>query len=40
MHPYIGDRFPNIELPLLSGDRLATDALRGTRTLLFFWGSW
>jgi peroxiredoxin len=36
----VGDRLPNLTLPLLGGENLALGDLRGKRLLLFFWGSW
>ena len=36
----VGERAPAWALPLLDGGELASDALRGKKTLLFFWGSW
>jgi hypothetical protein len=36
----VGDTVPAITLPRSGGGELAFDQLRGTRALLFFWGSW
>lgn len=36
----VGERSPMWSLPLLDGGDLSSDALRGRKTLLFFWGSW
>jgi len=36
----LGERTPDWQLPLLDGGELGTAHLRGTPTLLFFWGSW
>ena len=36
----VGERAPAWTLPLLDGGELSSDALRGMKTLLFFWGSW
>jgi peroxiredoxin len=36
----VGDRLPELRLPLLGGEQLDFASLRGTRILLFFWGSW
>jgi hypothetical protein len=36
----VGDTLPALTLPRLDGGELAFDQLRGTRALLFFWGSW
>ncbi len=38
--PRVGDPLPDIVLPRLDGGELALHELRGTRRLLFFWGSW
>ncbi len=36
----VGQRMQAWSLPLLDGGELSSDALHGTKTLLFFWGSW
>jgi peroxiredoxin len=38
--PGVGDRFPDIVLPLLDGGELRISSLRGKKVLLFMWGSW
>ncbi len=38
--PHLGDLSPDWVLPLLDGGELALHALRGKKTLLFFWASW
>lgn len=36
----VGDRLPDLRLPLLDGGELDFSTLQGKRLLLFFWGSW
>jgi peroxiredoxin len=36
----VGLPFPDLELPLLDGGTLRVAELRGTKLLLFMWGSW
>jgi peroxiredoxin len=36
----VGADLPEISLPTLDGKTLDFAALRGKKTLLFFWGSW
>jgi len=36
----VGDDLPDVSLPLLGGGELAFRDLRGSRLLLYFWGSW
>lgn len=36
----VGLSFPDLELPLLDGGHLRVADLRGTKLLLFMWGSW
>lgn len=38
--PGVGDRFPEVSLPLLDGGELSFSNLRGKKVLLFMWGSW
>ncbi len=38
--PGVGDRFPDVTLPLLDGGELNFSNLRGKKVLLFMWGSW
>lgn len=35
-----GQTLPDLTLPTLDGGTLNLAALRGPKTLLFFWGSW
>lgn len=36
----VGRPFPDMTLPLLDGGTLRFADLRGTKLLLFMWGSW
>ncbi len=36
----VGSRLPDVALPRLDGGELAFQDLRGSRLLLYFWGSW
>ncbi len=36
----LGERSPDWSLPRLDGGALGPAAVRGTKTLIFFWGSW
>ena len=36
----VGDKLPELSLPLLEGGELDFSDLEGKRLLLFFWGSW
>lgn len=38
--PGVGDRFPDVSLPLLDGGRLSFSSLKGKKALIFMWGSW
>ncbi|MDP9380064.1 MAG: peroxiredoxin family protein [Chloroflexota bacterium] len=38
--PAVGDRFPNVSLPLLDGGELRFTGLQGKKVLIFMWGSW
>ncbi len=35
-----GSRLPEVALPRLDGGELAFRDLRGSKLLLYFWGSW
>lgn len=37
---HVGERSPDWSLPRLNGGDLGPGAVRGTKTLFFFWGSW
>ncbi len=37
---HMAQTLPDITLPLVTGGELAFRDLRGTRRLLFMWGSW
>lgn len=36
----VGDHVPEVAFPRLDGGEVSLAALRGKKTLLFFWGSW
>lgn len=36
----LGEQSPGWSLPRLDGGELGPGAVRGTKTLFFFWGSW
>lgn len=36
----IGDRLPDLRLPLLGGGELSIGSFRGRYVLLFMWSSW
>ncbi len=36
----VGSGLPDVTLPTLNGDAVRFSALRGTRRLLYMWGSW
>lgn len=36
----VGQELPEIRLPRLDSGELDLNELRGTKLLLFFWGSW
>ena len=36
----VGSRLPDVALPRLGGGELAFGDLRGSKLLLYFWGSW
>ncbi len=38
--PGVGDRFPDMSLPLLDGGKLSFSDLRGKKVLIYMWGSW
>lgn len=38
--PSVGDRFPDVSLPLLDGGELGFSRLQGKKVLIFMWGSW
>lgn len=37
---HLGERSPDWALPRLDGGELGPGAVRGTKTLFFFWASW
>ncbi len=36
----VGDPFPDLTLPTLDGDDLRFSERRGTKLVLYLWGSW
>ena len=36
----VGSPLPDVALPRLGGGELAFGGLRGSKLLLYFWGSW
>ena len=36
----VGSRLPDVAMPRLGGGELAFRDLRGSKLLLYFWGSW
>ncbi len=38
--PGVGDRFPDVSLPLLDGGKLSFSSLQGKKVLIYMWGSW